>query len=78
MKFITDVVGTESEILNEVLAASTLKIVAIDGNNEVLFTCPAPDGGWTHQSLSTLDIPLQRLEAADAYLGDEWVGSTEV
>ncbi|ABO92425.1 conserved hypothetical protein (plasmid) [Aeromonas salmonicida subsp. salmonicida A449] len=39
---------------------------------------PIQVDGWTHEKLCALDIPLERLQGADAYLGDTWVGSTEV
>ncbi len=81
--FITDVQGDEPEILNEILARETLKIVSIFDRNEVFFECAAPEEGWTHEALCTVDAPQEVVkkawdQGADAYLGKEWVGSTEV
>jgi len=38
---------------------------------------------WTHEALCTVDAPQEVVkkawdQGADAYLGKEWVGSTEV
>ena len=43
-----------------------------------------PSGPWTHDALMALVPGLEAMygaqlrEGADAYLGDQWVGSTEV
>lgn len=76
MKFITDVKNNEPEILAKV-ANETLMILCLH-DNSVLFEYTPPSSGWTHEALCSLDIPLKRLEAANAYLGNEWVGSTEI
>lgn len=81
--FITDVKGYEPEILSPVMARETLKIVSLYDQNDVFFECAAPEGGWTHDALCNLDAPLKVVDmvsarGADAYLGKEWVGSTEV
>nr|ALL42386.1 hypothetical protein [Aeromonas salmonicida subsp. salmonicida] len=49
-------------------------------STELMFclNMPIQYDGWTHEKLCALDIPLERLQGADAYLGDTWVGSTEV
>lgn len=36
---------------------------------------PAPAGGWTSESLLALDLPFP---CWDAYLGDTWLGSSEI
>lgn len=81
--FITDVKGDEPEILNKDVARETLKIVSIYDKNDVFFECAAPEEGWTHEALCDLDAPQEVVHmawarGADAYLGNEWVGSTEV
>lgn len=45
-----------------------------------LLAYPAPAGGWTHHRLCVLGQRIGPLTAdgADAYVGGEWVGSTEV
>ena len=44
-----------------------------------LMTVHAPAGGWTHDTLTDLRFNEQIIsEGVDAYLDDQWVGSTEV
>lgn len=78
MKFITDVQGNEPVLLTPEVVNEKLLIVSLEPGARILFQYAAPVGGWTHSSLCALDIPLLRLEAANAYLGGCWVGSTEV
>lgn len=77
MKFITDTRPGEMEILTPDNALKTLRIVHGD-HGQLLFMSEAPQDGWTHEKLCALELPLGDLLWADAYLGDEWVGSTEV
>lgn len=77
MKFITDTRAGEMEILTPANLFKTLRIVHGD-DGQLLFTCVAPQDGWTHEKLCALELPLGDQPWADAYLGDEWVGSTEV
>ncbi|MBF6615556.1 MAG: hypothetical protein ITG07_02405 [Candidimonas sp.] len=77
LNFITDVRGNEPDLL----AATkhlTLKIRDLDG--ATIKTIPAPATGWTHDRLLAIAARHEDLvfEGADAYLGDCWVGSTEV
>lgn len=38
-----------------------------------------PDStGWTHAKLLEIDIDSMAPEGWDAYLGDEWIGSSEI
>ncbi|EKF67031.1 hypothetical protein B194_5433 [Serratia plymuthica A30] len=38
-----------------------------------------PDGrGWTHAQLLAINIDSMAPEGWDAYLGDEWIGSSEI
>lgn len=43
--------------------------------SEVKIVLP-PDTGWTHEALEAVEPP--HTGAWDAYLGDTWVGSSEV
>lgn len=51
-------------------------------NGKSVASCPAPANGWEHETLqATVDELCVYLSAAgvtDAYLGGEWVGSSEV
>ena len=81
--FITDVKGDEPEMINKDMSRETLKIVSIYDQNDVFFECAAPVEGWTHAALCNVDAPQEVVDlawarGADAYLGNEWVGSTEV
>ncbi|MBW3834711.1 hypothetical protein A6767_10535 [Aeromonas veronii] len=78
MKFITDIIGDEPELLTPLIAMEPLEIVDLFDRKVVLFRYEAPQGGWTHEALCSQNIPLHKLQGADAYLGNEWVGSTEV
>ncbi|ASI21398.1 hypothetical protein E4188_23150 (plasmid) [Aeromonas media] len=78
MKFITDVLPGESVILAPSLIHCLLQIVDLFDNTVVIFEYTPPAEGWTHENLCALDIPLERLRGADAYLGETWVGSTEI
>lgn len=46
----------------------------------VLVTVPAPVSGWTHEQLLAVAMEHEAItgDGADGYLGDQWVGSTEV
>lgn len=75
--FITDVRGShEPDVLTPV-AHQALELRCLDGT--VLLAVPAP-GVWTHIALVKLAEEQEALTegGADAYLGDCWVGSTEV
>ena len=55
-----------------------LVVTTIEGDS--LYMSTAPDGGWTHQRLEEKARGLSTLTAggANAWLGAELVGSTEV
>lgn len=77
LHFITDVLGHEPDILPE-LKHEPLTFRALQG--EIIRCWGAPVEGWSHDKLvaiATVHAPLTS-EGADAYLGNEWVGSTEV
>lgn len=47
----------------------------LDGH---VLTTINPTGPWTHDKLASLDLShVNLLYGADAFLGDQWVGSTE-
>lgn len=75
--FITDQRSGEPDILSPNKSAP-LRIFSLDG---IELSCvAAPTGGWTHEDLLGQARSLEHLaqNGADAYLGDAWVGSTEV
>lgn len=77
ISFITDQRSGEPDILTPYRGAP-LRVLCLSGN--ALTSVAAPKGGWTHEALSEQARRLERLthDGADAYLGDAWVGSTEV
>tara|TARA_Y100001933_G_scaffold192666_1_gene192220 strand:+ start:249 stop:479 length:231 start_codon:yes stop_codon:yes gene_type:complete len=72
--FIVDQVDDEPDILTSI-AHQNLRILTTAG--AALLEVPAPNSGWTQSTLeyATRDITGLPL---DAYLGNSWVGSTEV
>lgn len=58
----------------------TRPILIYDLDGSKLLKRPAPEIGWTHESLCKLSESLSDItrDGADAYLGSTWVGSTEV
>lgn len=79
LTFITNVLPGETDILLRV-ASETLRITDLDGV-EIIQIHPIT-GPWTHEKLMQVSESLAILDAlkngANAYLGDTWVGSTEV
>ena len=75
--FITDIQGNEPEILAPV-AGEPLEVRCLVG--EILFSAPAPAGGWTNEKLLQVGESIAHLtgDGADAYIASVWVGSTEV
>ena len=74
LTYVTDVQGDEPDILTA-RRYDVLIIRTLDGN--VLLRKSAPEGGWTHKKLME-NQPANTEEGADAFLGEHWVGSTEV
>ncbi len=77
LHLVTDQKPGEPDILSPI-KHEALEIRSLSG--QVLRTEPAPAAGWTHEmlvSVATVNEELTR-EGADAYLGGQWVGSTEV
>lgn len=82
IKFITDTRAGEPEF-DKMVFQNDLLITELDG--KPIKTVPAPTDGWTHEILERLAEKLYEEEGhssmingADAYLGTQWVGSTEV
>lgn len=75
--FITDVIGSEPDILTD-HCCSSLTILDLAGTP--IQTFDAPCGGWTHSLLVSTASGLQSetVNGAEAFLGTSWVGSTEV
>jgi len=74
ISYITDQRPGERDILTG-LELNRLEIRDLAG--EVLLTVDAPSTGWTHESLSAVQTPKANA-GADAWLSDQWVGSTEL
>ncbi|EMA8657040.1 hypothetical protein EHJ13_22135 [Cronobacter dublinensis] len=72
--YITDQQYGEPDILT-LHQYETLIISSLAGKE--LLKVAAPETGWTHEALCAIQ-PAESEEAADAYLGAQWVGSTEV
>ncbi|MEZ8862550.1 hypothetical protein [Vibrio sp. 10N.247.311.51] len=70
--------GHEPDFLTAV-KTNTLCLISMDG--QLLATRDAPLSGWTHESLCQTNELAQSEWAfcgVDAYLGDQWVGSSEI
>lgn len=44
-------------------------------NGQVLLSLPCPPQGWTHETLEAVSAPGA---CWDAFLGDQWIGSSEI
>ena len=75
--FISEVLDGETDILRN-FKNETLEFYSLEG--DLIKKIEAPRGGWSHERLN--DVAAKNREAtsngADAYLGRQWVGSTEV
>ena len=77
--YITDRRPGEPDILAGI-EHCTLEIRDLAGHDltgRVLLEVPAPQAGWTHESLNAVQPPESKA-GADAYLNGNWIGSTEV
>jgi len=72
--YVTDQRPGEPDILTPHRFAT---LVIRDLQGAVLHTANAPEKGWTHELLCSVQPP-ETDEGADAYLSEEWIGSTEV
>ncbi|WP_299143618.1 hypothetical protein [uncultured Vibrio sp.] len=57
-------------------ALAPLRIVSLEGEDVVQYL--APKGGWTHDALECVDYFSVSPDGWDAYLGEQWIGSSEV
>ena len=75
--FVTDQRPDEKDILSP-LKQSELEVRDLDGY--LIRSLPAPEQGWSHAALDSLarELAPWTYRGAEAYLGGEWVGSTEV
>ncbi|AZR43655.1 hypothetical protein [Marinobacter salarius] len=64
----------EPDILTPV-AHHTLTV--LDADQNLVFEMPAPKSGWSQWMLESVTAHLI-LPELDAFLGEEWVGSTEI
>ncbi|HAZ6178585.1 TPA: hypothetical protein J8G71_004956 [Escherichia coli] len=74
LHYITDQRPGEPDILTPV-KHSRLIIKSLEGNE--IYNQKAPDGGWTHELLSKVQ-PEGMQDGANAYLENQWIGSTEI
>lgn len=78
IKFITDIQGNEPDILTP-HKHERLLIMSIEG--QYLNSYEPPKTGWTHEALTKLAalFPVEwNICGAEAVLGNQFVGSTEV
>lgn len=86
ISFVTDILTPGEHCLLEGIAHKEMTIRTLSG--EHIATFPAPSSvGWTHaevlrinEKVQSTPVILQKLRrnGADAYVGDQWIGSTEV
>lgn len=77
IRFVTDVLPGEPDILSPVrMAPLTVK----DLQGDILLQLDPPPGGWTHDRLcqASEDLAGVTHAGAEGFLGEQWVGSTEV
>ncbi|MFA0079364.1 hypothetical protein AB4427_14655 [Vibrio artabrorum] len=60
----------------EVRTLAPLRILSLEGVEVAHYH--APKGGWTHDSLECVDYFSVSPDGWDAYLGDQWLGSSRV
>ncbi len=53
-----------------------LRILSLEGVEVVQYH--APKEGWTHDALECVDYFSVSPDGWDAYLGEQWIGSSEV
>lgn len=53
--------------------------IAKDMDGQIVVYMEAPEGGWTHDLLERLEVPSVIYQnGCDFFLGDAWIGSSEV
>lgn len=75
--FVTDIRLGEVDILSQ---AQHNVLLIKNLNGDAITSITPPQTGWSHRSLTEVaeDLPPETERGADAYLGNVWVGSTEV
>jgi hypothetical protein len=63
---------------NLLLGHEFTELTIKDGDGVNVKTFEAPREGWTHDVLESLDIHEVSPYCWDAYLGEQWIGSSEV
>lgn len=78
LTLVTDTKAGEQEIINDDNKKNAL--ILIDESGKRLSKLKAPHEGWRHESLidACKSIQIPALVSIDAFLGDIWIGSTEV
>lgn len=77
--YVTDIQSAGEE---DLIASVAVEVLHIKSDGETIVSID-PLGSWTHEKLIAVEYPevvhlaLKRGEPLDAYLGNEWVGSTE-
>lgn len=63
----------------DLLAGNEKKtLIIMDLSGEVLASFKPDSSGWTHDQLQAIDIHSMAPEGWDAYLADDWIGSSEI
>lgn len=79
IKFITDITSKSEMNILEPVKDKNLLIVSLEG--QLLGSFEPPKNGWTHDDLCEKNKTFPKewnVCGADALLGEQWVGSTEV
>jgi hypothetical protein len=72
------IVGREAPYEPDILTPVTHHTLSVlDADRNLVFEMPAPESGWSQRMLESVTAHLT-LPELDAFLGEEWVGSTEI
>ncbi|MGR6831174.1 hypothetical protein [Aliivibrio wodanis] len=77
--FVTDQLSPKEPDILTTVKFNSLLIMSLEG--QYLARFHAPITGWTHQALCNMNTLFESAWAycgVDAYLGNQWVGSSEV
>ena len=83
MKYLTQinsVARPKSQHEPDLLIGNASKgFVAKDMDGQIVVYMEAPECGWTHDLLESLEVPSVIYQnGCDFFLGDNWIGSSEV
>lgn len=79
LTFVTDIQTTHEPDILATVKDKPLLLLTIDG--QLLARYEAPQGGWTHLALCRMNrfiMPAWSELNIDAFLGEQWVGSSEI